>query len=52
LPSEDRERFAFYGDGRDDVLRLGEARIQLGADNPITWEEARRISLLKSRTDK
>jgi len=52
LPSEDQERFAFYGDRRDDVLRLGEARIQLGADNLITWEEARRISLLKSRTDK
>jgi len=51
-PSEDRERFAFYGNGRDNVLHLGEARIQLGANTPITWEEARRISLLKSRTDK
>jgi esterase/lipase superfamily enzyme len=52
LPSEDKERFAFYGDERDNVLHLGEASIQLGADTPITWEEARRISLLKSRTDK
>ena len=51
-PSEDRERFAFYDNGRDNVLHLGEARIQLGANTPITWEEARRISLLKSRTDK
>lgn len=52
LPSEDKERFAFYGDERDNVLHLGEASIQLGAETPITWEEARRISLLKSRTDK
>jgi esterase/lipase superfamily enzyme len=52
LPSIDAQRFAFYGDGRDNVLHLGEARIQLGANTPITWEEARRISLLKSRTDK
>lgn len=51
-PSDDTQRFAFYGDDRDNVLHLGEARIQLGADAPITWEEARRISLLKSRTDK
>ncbi|MFL7795263.1 MAG: alpha/beta hydrolase [Anaerolineae bacterium] len=49
--SEDKEQFAFYGDGRDNVLHLGEAQIQFGADTPITWEEARRISLLKSRTD-
>jgi hypothetical protein len=52
IPSDDKERFAFYGDGRDNVLHLGEARIQLGDDTPITWQEARRISLLKSRTDK
>jgi esterase/lipase superfamily enzyme len=52
IPSDDKEQFAFYGDGRDNVLHLGEARIQLGDDTPITWEEARRISLLKSRTDK
>ncbi|WP_295884573.1 alpha/beta hydrolase [uncultured Thiohalocapsa sp.] len=51
-PSDDTQRFAFYGDDRDNVLHLGEARIQLGAGAPITWEEARRISLLKSRTDK
>jgi len=52
MPSQAKERFAFYGDGRDNVLHLGEARIRLGADTPITWAEARRISLLKSRTDK
>jgi esterase/lipase superfamily enzyme len=52
LPSKNKEQFAFYGDDRDDVLHLGEARIQLGADTPITWQEARRIALLKSRTDK
>jgi esterase/lipase superfamily enzyme len=52
IPSDDKERFAFYGDGRDNVLHMGEARIQLGDDTPITWQEARRISLLKSRTDK
>lgn len=52
LPSDDKEQFAFYGDGRDNALHLGEARIEFSADNPITWDEARRISLLKSRTDK
>jgi len=52
LPSADKERYAFYGDGRDNVLHLGEARIEFSADQPITWAEARRISLLKSRTDK
>jgi esterase/lipase superfamily enzyme len=51
-PSKDGERFAFYGDGRDNVLHLGEAQIQLGERTPITWDEARRISLLKSRTEK
>jgi len=51
-PSEDKERFAFYGDGRDNVLHLGEATVRLGGNTAITWGEARRISLLKSRTDK
>ena len=33
------------------MLRLGAARIAFGHDATITWEEARRISLLKNRTD-
>jgi esterase/lipase superfamily enzyme len=40
-----------YLDARGNELRLGVAEIELGDEN-ITWEEARRISLLKNRTEK
>ncbi len=39
----------FYANERGHLLRLGIAEIELG-DNPMTWEEARRISLAKTRT--
>lgn len=41
----------FYANKRGHVLRLGIADIELG-ENDYTWEEARRISLAKNRTDK
>ena len=44
-----RERF--YLNERGGLLRLGVAEIKLG-DSTITWEEARRISLAKNRTEK
>jgi len=42
--------FTYYSDERANVLRLGVASVQLGVNEEITWEEARRISLLKNRT--
>lgn len=41
----------FYKNKRGNLLRLGSAKIQVGKED-ITWEEARRISLLKNRTEK
>jgi esterase/lipase superfamily enzyme len=41
----------FYKNKRGNLLRLGSAKIKVGKED-ITWEEARRISLLKNRTDK
>jgi len=41
----------FYKNKRGNLLRLGAAKIKVGKEG-ITWEEARRISLLKNRTDK
>ncbi|MGB2690124.1 MAG: alpha/beta hydrolase, partial [Desulfobacterales bacterium] len=41
----------FYKNKRGNLLRLGSAKIKVG-EKGITWEEARRISLLKNRTDK
>jgi esterase/lipase superfamily enzyme len=51
-PAEpDDRKFDFYSDARANVLRLGSAKIRLGDDEgAVTWEEARRISLLKNRT--
>jgi len=41
----------FYLNERGFELRLGQARTELGPEK-YTWEEARRISLLKNRTEK
>jgi esterase/lipase superfamily enzyme len=41
----------FYLNERGQVLRLGVGEIELGIEG-ITWEEAKRISLLKNRTKK
>ena len=48
--SDDRE-YDYYTHERGHVLRLGEAYTRLGVDDGITWEEARRITLLKNRTE-
>ena len=41
----------FYLDERGFLTRLGSARIEMGPEG-ISWEEARRMSLLKNRTEK
>ena len=47
----DAEGDQFYLNERGFNLRLGLARVALGKEG-YTWEEARRVSLLKNRTDK
>lgn len=51
-PTTEPERFAHYSDERANVLRLGEACIEPAGDQPLTWAELRRISLLKDRSDR
>ncbi|MFC5050144.1 alpha/beta hydrolase [Rubritalea spongiae] len=41
----------FYSNKRGNALRLGRAQVASGRDD-LTWEEARKVSLLKSRTEK
>jgi esterase/lipase superfamily enzyme len=43
---DDGERF--YANRRGNLLRVGTARVQAG-DEDFTWEQARRVSLLKNR---
>jgi esterase/lipase superfamily enzyme len=43
---DDRERF--YTNERGNALRGGMARVEVGREN-FTWEEARRVSLVKNR---
>ncbi|MEJ2604469.1 MAG: alpha/beta hydrolase, partial [Gammaproteobacteria bacterium] len=50
-PAGPDDKVDYYSDTRANALRVGEARIKLGLDETITWEEARRISLLKNRTE-
>lgn len=50
-PTQEGNGERFYADDRGYLLRVGEATIELARPD-ITWEEARRISLLKNRTDK
>jgi len=45
-----REKGQYYLDDRGHVLRLGIARVKAGKEG-MTWEEARRISLLKKRPE-
>jgi hypothetical protein len=49
-PATDEDREDFYLNKRGLVLRLGVGSTELGKTD-ITWEEARRISLLKNRPD-
>ncbi|MEE4162470.1 MAG: alpha/beta hydrolase [Woeseiaceae bacterium] len=46
----DDRKYENYTHERGFVLRVGRADTRLGHDDTITWEEARRISLLKNRT--
>lgn len=46
----DDKRYSHYTNQRGFVVRLGVASIEFGYDESITWDEARRISLLKNRT--
>lgn len=45
-----QEEGQFYLNDRGHVLRLGVAKVSVGKES-MTWEEARRISLLKERPD-
>lgn len=50
-PSNENEKNRFYSNDRGGVLRLGVGRVEF-VRSDLTWEEARRISLAKNRTDK
>lgn len=43
--------YPHYSNQRGHVLRLGIARVDVGHDESITWEQARQISLLKNRAE-
>ncbi|MBW2540146.1 MAG: hypothetical protein JRE27_11145, partial [Deltaproteobacteria bacterium] len=49
-PATQEDEKHVYLNERGRLLRLGVAKIKFG-DGSITWEETRRISLLKNRTD-
>jgi hypothetical protein len=52
LPAKEGDEERFYVNERGGgVLRLGVAQVDLGRDD-LTWEDARRISILKSGIDK
>jgi len=51
LPASHSDENKIYLDERGGLLRLGAAQIELSTGR-VTWEEARRISLLKNRTEK
>ena len=48
-PAGEKDSEQYYRNERGHLLRLGLANIELGT-GAMTWEEARRISLLKDRT--
>ena len=50
-PAEEGDKVRYYRNERGHVLRVGIASIEL-KDQDFTWEEARRISLLKNRSNK
>ena len=47
----DDEQHDYYTLWRARKLQLGVAEVRLGQDDSMTWEQARRISLLKNRTE-
>ena len=50
LPAPDQDKAPYYLNERGHVLRLGISQARLAKEG-VTWEEARRISLLKNRTE-
>jgi esterase/lipase superfamily enzyme len=49
-PADEEHRTDYYQNKRGHVLRLGAAGVELGPKG-LSWEEARRISLAKNRTE-
>jgi len=47
----DDRKYDYFTHERGRALNVGVAEITMGLDESITWEEARRVSLLKNRTD-
>ena len=47
LPAKGSEVTDFYANERGHALRLGVGKIELG-DKPLSWEEAKRISLQRN----
>ncbi len=47
----DDKRYPYYTNERGYVVRLGTATIEFGYSEEITWDQARRISLLKNRSE-
>jgi len=50
-PASEKDSDPYYLNKRGHLLRLGVAQVKHSVEG-ITWEEARRISLLKNRTEK
>jgi esterase/lipase superfamily enzyme len=51
-PAGPKDKERFYLNDRGDFLRLGVARVDLSTGKEMSWDEARRISLLKNRSHK
>lgn len=47
----DDKKFRYFTFHRGQMLHLGEAHVKLGTDGGADWEELKRISLLKDRTE-
>jgi esterase/lipase superfamily enzyme len=50
-PVGPKDKQFFYSSKRGNALRLGRAEVESGRDD-LTWEDARKISLLKTRSEK
>lgn len=50
-PATAKDKQQFYSSKRGNALRLGRAEIETGRDD-LTWQDARKVSLLKTRTEK
>ncbi|MEO1856947.1 MAG: alpha/beta hydrolase [Rubritalea sp.] len=50
-PATAKDKQQFYTSQRGNALRLGRAEIETGRDD-LTWQDARKVSLLKTRSEK